>query len=91
MRFVCTISDRKIDKVRETGREKIAVSVSDKTIQVRKVTGFVRQIISMSTVIGSVCQLMTRCLSIDILEASSWNAHIRLSIEYGKPDGTPKS
>ena len=66
VRFVLTVSDRRIDKIRETGREIIAVLVSNKTIQVRKVASFVGQIISMSMVIGSVCQLMTRCLSINI-------------------------
>lgn len=35
-----------------------------KTVPFRKVANFLGQVISMSTVIGSVCQLMTRCISI---------------------------
>lgn len=48
---------------------------------VRKVASFVGQIISMSTVVGSVSQLMTRSLSIDIISLTSWNDFIVLSDE----------
>jgi hypothetical protein len=79
VRFVLTISGRKLNKVRETGTYLFSVLRAKKTVSVGKVASFVGQIISMSTIIGSVCQLMTKCLSIDILNASSWNEYIRLS------------
>ena len=39
-------------------------------------SGF-KQIISMSIVIGTVCQIMTRFLSIDILKVRTWNSYIK--------------
>ena len=48
-------------------------------MRVRKVARLVGQIISMSMVIGSVSQLMTRSLSMDIVSASSWNSYVTLS------------
>lgn len=50
-------------------------------VKVRRVASLVGQIISMPVVIGNVSQLMTRCLSIDILSATSWNSMIYLSEE----------
>ena len=38
---------------------------------------FFNQIISMSIVIGTVCQIMTRFLSIDILKVRTWNSYIK--------------
>ena len=35
------------------------------------------QIISMSIVIGAVCQIMTRFWSIDILKVRTWNSYIK--------------
>jgi hypothetical protein len=70
-----------LNKARETGTDLLSVVRAKKTVSVRKVASFVGQIISMSTVIGSVCQLMTKCLSIDILNAISWNKHICLSAD----------
>lgn len=51
------------------------------TVKVRRVASLVGQIISMYVGIGNVYQLMRRCLSIDILSATSWNSMIYLSEE----------
>lgn len=60
--FVLTIPARRLKKVRETGSEIISVVNKHKTVPVRKVASFVGQVISMSTLIGSFCQLMTCCI-----------------------------
>lgn len=64
VKFVLTMPARRLKKVRETGLDIIHVSVINKhkTVPVRKVASFVGQVILMSTLIGSVCQLMTRCI-----------------------------
>lgn len=53
-------------------------------IKVRRLASLVGQIISMSVVIGSVAQLMTKCLSIDIVSAPTWNSMILISEESKK-------
>jgi hypothetical protein len=50
-------------------------------VGVRKLARLVGQIISMSIVIGHVTQIMTHCLSIDIVKAFSWDSYITLSEE----------
>lgn len=50
-----------------------------KWVPVRKVATFDGCIISMSIVIGPVSQIMTRYLSMDILQARTWNSYVRLS------------
>ena len=50
-------------------------------VHVRSVASVVGQLISISMVIGSVSQIMTRYLSIDILKARTWNSYIKLSEE----------
>ena len=50
-------------------------------MHVRSVASVVGQLISFSMVIGSVSQIMTRYLSIDILKARTWNSYIKLSEE----------
>lgn len=62
VKFVLTIPARRLKKVRETGLDIISVINKHKTVPVRKVASFVCQVISMSTLIGSVCQLMTSCI-----------------------------
>lgn len=57
---------KRLKKVLETGLEIISVVNIHKTVPFRKVASFVGQVISMYTVIGSVCQLMTRCINIGI-------------------------
>lgn len=64
VKFVLAIPARRLKKVWKTGVEIISVVIKHKTVPVRKVASFVGQVISMSTVIGSVCQLVTRCISI---------------------------
>ena len=51
----------------------------DLKMKVRKVARLVGQIISMSEVIGSVSQHMTRSLSMDIVSARSWNSYVTFS------------
>ena len=48
-------------------------------VHVRLVASLVGQIISMSYVIGNIAYIMTKCISIDILSAKSWNSFICLS------------
>lgn len=62
LKFVLTIPARRFKKVRETGLDIISIINKHKTVHVRKVASFVCQVISMSTLIGSVCQLMTSCI-----------------------------
>lgn len=84
VKFVLKVPARRLKKVQETGLEIISVvKRKHETVPVRKVASFVGQVKSMSssTVIGLICQLMTRCLSIDILNAHSRNAYIRFSEE----------
>ena len=45
----------------------------------RKAASFVGQITSMSILIGPVSQIMTRCISINILQARTWNSYIKLT------------
>jgi len=75
--FTVCISGCRIDKVLQTLR---FLQTSD-YVCVRKVASFVGQIISMGIVLGTVSQIMTRCLSIDILKAKTWNSYIELSVE----------
>ena len=49
------------------------------TVHVKKVASLVGQIVSMSFVIGNVAYIMTKCLSFDINQSTSWNGHIMLS------------
>ncbi|XP_068238348.1 uncharacterized protein [Palaemon carinicauda] len=85
MRLVLKVPEKRLKKVRDTGLEIMGDCVKFRKVFVRKVASFVGQIISMSTVIGSVSQLMTRCLSVDILNLRSWNDHIVLSNDsYGQ-------
>ena len=69
--------------------EKLINSVNDlqlllqkkRNVHVRSVASVVGQLISVSMMIGSVSQIMTRYLSIDILKARTWNSFIKLSEE----------
>lgn len=62
VKFVLTIPARRFKKVRETGLDIISIINKHKTVHVRKVASFVGQVISISTLIGSFCQLMSRCI-----------------------------
>lgn len=62
VKFVLTIPARRLKKVRETGLDIISIINKHKTVLVRMVASFVCQVISISTLIGSFCQLMTRCI-----------------------------
>lgn len=62
VKFVLTIPARRLKKVRETGLDIISVINKHKTVPVRKVASFVGQVILMCTLIGSFCQLMSRCI-----------------------------
>jgi hypothetical protein len=50
-------------------------------VPVRLAASLVGQIVSMSYVIGNVTNIMTKYLSIDILDKQSWNSDICLSKE----------
>ena len=75
--FTIYIPDRRIKKALDT----LKLLQELTWVPVRKVASFVGQIISMGIVIGSVSQIMTRSLSIDILKARNWNSYIKLADE----------
>jgi len=75
------IPDRRLQKARDT-----IVSIFDalkvhRRVHVKKVASVVGQIISMSVVVGSIAQIMSRSLSVDIVKAPHWEAYIPLSTE----------
>ena len=74
-----SIPQRRIDKAIRLVNDVKRLSQMNCYVRVRSVASVVGQIISMSIVIGSVSQIMTRCLSIDILKARTWNSYIKLS------------
>lgn len=60
----------------------IEVSIKNsRRVPVRKVASVVRQVISISIVIGKISQLMTRYLSMDVLSANTWSSYLKLSSE----------
>lgn len=73
------VPSRRLNKVADTIKKIDYFLERNLPIKVRRVASLVGQIISMSVVIGSVSQLMTRCLSIDTSLATSWNSMIFLS------------
>lgn len=73
------VPSRRLNKVADTIKKIDYFLERNLPIKVRRVASLVGQIISMSVVIGSVSQLMTRCLSIDTSSATSWNSMIFLS------------
>ena len=75
------VPTHRINKVSETIQKIQQFVGQNLPIKVRRIASLVGQIISMSVVIGSVSQLMTRSLSIDILSSASWNSMIYLSEE----------
>ena len=75
------VPTRRINKVSETIQKIQHFVGQNLPIKVRRIASLVGQIISMSVVIGSVSQIMTRSLSIDILSSASWNSMIYLSEE----------
>lgn len=76
VRFVLKVPERRLRKVWDTGSEIMSEFFKLRKVFVRKVASFVGQIISMSTVLGSVSQLMTSCSSIAILSSRSWNDYV---------------
>lgn len=65
------VHTRRLDKVSDTIQKIEYFFSKSPPVKVRRIASLVGQIISMSVVIGNVSQLMTRCLSIDILSATS--------------------
>lgn len=76
-----SIPDTRLSKVKSTISNILADLKVHRRVGVRKLASLVGQIISMSVVIGHVSQIMTRCLSIDIVRAFSWDSYIGLSQE----------
>ena len=76
-----SIPQSRIEKAIKSVNDLLSLSRVNRYVHVRSVASAVGQIISMSIVIGSVSQIMTRCLSIDILKARTWNSYIKLSEE----------
>ena len=77
LEFYIEIPEKRIKKALGT----LEYLLSFKFVPVRKVASFVGQIIFMYIVVGTVCQIMTKSLSINITKAISWNSYIQLSDE----------
>lgn len=78
------VPTRRLDKISDTIQKIEYFFSKNLPVKVRciaSLASLVGQIISMSVVIGNVSQLMTRCLSIDKLAATSWNSMIYLCEE----------
>lgn len=76
---IISIPEVRISKALTTSRELLKDVCKKGFVNCRNVARFVGQIMSMSLVVGNVTQLMTKCLSINVTEANSWDSLIRLS------------
>ncbi|XP_071111105.1 uncharacterized protein [Haliotis cracherodii] len=68
-----SITRRKVDKLHQSI---IPLLKGSGIVPVRKVASVVGQVISMSLVVGSVAQLMTRALSMQTVSITSWNEFV---------------
>ena len=75
------IPNRRIDKVFSTINDIFESIKVHRRVTARRVASIVGQLISMSIVTGHISQIMTRALSIDILQAKYWDSYIVLSNE----------
>ena len=78
---VLFIPERRISKMFDSIREILSNLKMHRRVQARKLACFVSEIISMSVVVGHVAQIMTRCVSIDILRAAHWDSYVSVSEE----------
>ena len=76
---IIIIPDRRIEKALDNNKRILKDVKKKGVVHCRNVARFIGQIISMSIVVGNVTQLMTKCLSIDVLGAQSWDSLIKLS------------
>lgn len=68
-----SIPECRIQKLQLCLKEMFRLLAICKPIHVRMLARFVGQIISMNIVLGNITQLMTKCISLLISKASSWN------------------
>ena len=75
--FNCSISipTTRTEILKQSANE--LLSKQRRHLHVKAVASVVGQFFSMSIVIGTVCQIMTRFLSIGILKARTWNSYIK--------------
>ena len=78
------IPDRRISKAKNSVSEILLSVKKHRKVHVKRVASIVGQIISMSIVLGRISQIMSRYLSLDILNANSWESYIQLSEESCK-------
>ena len=78
--FSISIPSKRIEKLLDCIQRLQSNIINNRHVQVCSVA-IVGQIISMGIVVGSLSQIMTRSLSIDILNARTWNSYIKLSSE----------
>lgn len=76
---VIYIPTRRLDKAFRTVSEILSSLKIHRRVTARKVASLIGQLISMSVVTGHVSQIMTRALSIDILNAAYWDSYLVLS------------
>ncbi|CAG2202950.1 unnamed protein product [Mytilus edulis] len=76
---IVKIPDDRIQKVLKTIEDIEYYTLKYRKVHARLVASLVGQIVSMSYVIGNVAYIMSKHLSIDILEKTSWNSCIVLS------------
>ena len=76
---IIKIPDDRLDKVLRTINDIELYIMKFGQVHVRLVASLVGQIVSMAYVIGNVAYIMTKYLSIDILDKTSWNSCIELT------------
>ena len=75
------IPERRLRKAKDTINELMLAFKEHRRVPVRKLASIVGQIISMSLVLGHVAQIMTKHLSIDIVQAHHWDSYVTISQE----------
>ena len=78
------IPDQRISKAKNSVSEILLSVKYQRKLYVKRVASIVGQIISMSIVLGHISQIMSRYLSLDILNANTWISYIQLSEESCK-------
>ena len=76
---IINIPSSKVKKALQTIDSFISSIIKHRRVHVKMLASFVGQIISMSTVLGPISQIMTRYLSMDISSALSWHSYVKPS------------
>ena len=74
-----TIVDSRFSKAKDAIISFLLSIKEHRKVPVSKVASLVGQLIPMSIVLGHISQIMTRFLSLDILQSWSWESYIQLN------------